>query len=227
MLTAMVLAATLAGMPSPESRSPGGAPPASQPPVTREAPLAEAIAHYATIESYRVTIHSFHGDGEEDIRYYYKQPGYVRMEFIKPHAGALLVFSPASGRVRLWPFGYGHFPELDLSPRNPLIRSPRGQYVNHSDVGALFENTRLLQERGRTEVLGTEILNGRTVVHMVTTGATGVAVDGVHRIEMWMDTATWFPARIVSSDSTGTMIETVTMDALALNPPLPDALFNP
>ena len=227
MLTAMVLAATLAGAPSPESLPPGAALPASQPTVTPEAPLAEAIAHYETVKSYRVTIHSFHGDGEEYIRYYYKKPGYVRMEFIKPHAGALLVFSPTSGRVRLWPFGYGHFPELNLSPRNPLIRSPRGQYVNHSDVGALFENARLLQDQGRTEVRGAEILNGRPVVHMVTTGADGVAVDGVHRIEMWLDTTTWFPVRIVSSDRLGVMIETVTMDALELNPPLPDALFNP
>ena len=227
MLTAMVLAATLAGTPSPESATPGTALPASQPTLTREAPLAEAIAHYETVASYRVTIHSFHGDGEEYIRYYYKRPGYVRMEFIKPHAGALLVFSPASGRVRLWPFGYGHFPELNLSPRNPLIRSPRGQYVNHSDVGALFENTRLLQDQGHTDVRGTEVLDGRTVVHLITTGADGVAVDGVHRIEMWLDTTTWFPVRIVSSDRQGAMIESVTMDGLELNPDLPDVLFNP
>jgi outer membrane lipoprotein-sorting protein len=227
MLTAMVLAATLAGTPSPEIQPLGAARPESQPTVTLRAPLAEAIAHYQTLESYRVVIHSFHGDGEEYIRYYYKRPGYVRMEFIKPHAGALLIYSPSTGRVRLWPFGYGHFPELNLSPRNPLIRSPRGQYVNHSDVGALFENTALLQQKGRTEVLGTEILNGRPVVHMITTGADNVAIDGVHRIEMWLDTTTGFPVRVVSSDRQGAMIETVTMDALELNPSVPDRLFNP
>ncbi len=226
MLIAMVLAATLTGAGAPAS-SPGAAPPEPPPTAMSQAPLADAIAHYQTITSYRVTIHSFHGDGEEHIRYYYKRPGYVRMEFIQPHPGALLVYSPKTGRVRLWPFGFGHFPELNLSPGNPLIRSPRGQHVDHSDIGALFENTRILQEKGGTKVLGNETLDGRAVLHMVTTGADGVAVDTVHRIEMWIDTKTWFPVKIVSSDTHGVMLETVRMDDLALNPELPDALFNP
>lgn len=227
MLTVMVLAATLAGAPSPGSRSPGAALPASQPTVTREAPLAGAIAHFQKLEGYRVTIHSFHGDGEEYIHYYYRKPGWVRMEFIKPHQGALLVYSPRTDRVRLWPFGYGHFPELNLSPANPLIRSPRGQYVNHSDVGALFENTHRIQESGGTQLLGEETVAGHTVLHMLTTGAPGYALDGVHSIEMWLDTETGFPVRIVSRDRMGVLIEDVTMNALELDPPAPDALFNP
>jgi outer membrane lipoprotein-sorting protein len=227
MLTTMVLAATLAGTPAPADPPGNATLPASQPTVTREAPLAEAIAHFRSLEAYRVTIHSFHGDGEEFIRYTYKKPGYVRMEFIKPHAGAVLVYSPLSGRVHLWPFGYGHFPELNLSPTNPLIRSPRGQYVNHSDVGALFENTRKLQESGGTEVLGEEKMHGHMVLHMLTTGARGYVLDGVHSIEMWMDPTTWFPVRIVSRDRMGVLIEDVTMEGLELNPPAPDSLFNP
>ncbi len=225
MLTAMVLAATLAGA-APPGSSPAAAQPASQPAATFPAPLAEAIAHYQTVGGYSVTIDSFYGAGEDVIRYFYKRPGWVRMEFIKPHAGALLVYNPKTDRVRLWPFGRNHF-ELGLSPRNPLIRSPRGQYVNHSDVGALFANTLLLQEKGSTDVLGTELLNGHTVLHLVTTGGPGIAVDGVHRIEMWLDTATWFPLKIISSDTLGAMIETVTMDGLQVDPPMPDALFNP
>ncbi len=66
-------------------------------------PLASAIEHYHTVESYRVTIHSFHADGEEHIRYFYKKPGFVRMEFIRPHDGAVLVYNPLTQRVRLWP----------------------------------------------------------------------------------------------------------------------------
>lgn len=226
MLIAMVLAATLAGTHVPDSL-PGTTLPESQPAVTYTAPLAEAIAHYQTVKTYRVTIRSFPGDGEENIRYYYKKPGYVRMEFIKPHAGALMIYSPKTGRVRLWPFGYGHFPELHLSPTNPLIRSPRGQHVDHSDVGALFENMRILQDSGGTRVLGTETQDSRPVLHMVTTGGDHIAVDGVHRVEMWMDTANWFPVKIVSTDVHGAVLETVFMEGVEINPVLPNALFNP
>ena len=144
-------------------------------------PLAAAIEHYQTVESYRVTIRSFHAGGEEHIRYYFRKPGFVRMEFIRPHDGAVLVYNPSTRRVRLWPFGAGRFPELNLSPGNLLIRSSRGQHVDRSDVGALFENVRALQQSGNTEVSGEESMDGRTVLHLVVTGASNVAVDGVHR----------------------------------------------
>lgn len=218
----MVLTATLAGAAAP------GPPPASAPSAdARAAPVADAIGHFQSIETYRVTIHSFHADGEEHILYYYKKPGYVRMEFIKPHAGAVLIYSPQTQRVRLWPFGQGHFPELDLSPGNPLIRSSRGQHVDRSDIGALFENIRTLQEQGRTELLGNETLDGHAVLHLSTTGSGSFMVAGVHRFEWWLDTTTLFPAKVISRDVHDAILESVSMDALEINPALPDAMFNP
>jgi len=79
MLSALMLAATLTGTP-PD-------------------PLASAIEHYRTVENYRVTIHSMHADGEEYIRYYYKKPGFARMEFIRPHAGTVLIYNPTTQSV--------------------------------------------------------------------------------------------------------------------------------
>ena len=108
----------------------------------------------STVETYQVTIHSFHAGDEEQIRYYYRKPGFVRMEFIRPHAGALLVYSPITQRVRLWPFGVKPFPEVNVSPRNPLIQSPCGENVDQSDIGALFGNVRTLLEHGTVEVMG-------------------------------------------------------------------------
>ncbi len=218
----MVLTATLAGAAVTES-----SPSAALPSNASAAPLANAIAHYQSVDSYRVTIHSFHADGEEHILYYFKRPGYVRMEFIRPHSGALLIYSPKTGRVRLWPFGYGHFPELNLSPGNPLIKSSPGQRVDHSDVGALFENMRILQEHGGTELLGQEMTDGRTVLHLNTTGSGEFAVDGVHRIEWWLDAESLFPIKIMSWNAHGEMLETVNMDALEINLALPDTMFNP
>lgn len=213
----MMLAAALSGTPPPEPPSPAASPD----------PMADAIAHYQTVGSYRVTIHSIHADGEEHILYYYKKPGYVRMEFIRPHSGALLIYSPQTRRVRLWPFGFAHFPELKFSPGNLLIQSTRGQHVDHSDVGALFENIRALQQGGRTEILGEESLEGRKVLHLVTTGAPNDEVAGVHRYELWLDTASQFPSKVISRDMHDAILETVTMEAPEINIPLPDAIFNP
>lgn len=210
MLPALILAAALTG-----------AAPA------RADALDDAIRHFRSVESYRVTIRSTHDDGEEHIRYYYRKPGFVRMEFIRPHAGAVMIYSPDTGRVRLWPFGAGNFPELSLRPGNSIIRSLSGMRVDHSDVGTLFENIRALREPGSTEMLGTETADGRTVLHLKVTGAEGVIVAGVHSSELWLDAATRFPVKVISRDVHDAVIETVVMEGLEVNGKLPEALFDP
>jgi outer membrane lipoprotein-sorting protein len=190
-------------------------------------PLASAIEHYYSVESYRVTIHSTHADGWEQIRYCYRKPGFVRMEFIHPHEGTILVYNPLTRRVRLWPFGTAHFPEFDLSPNNPLMQSSRGQRVDRSDVGALFENVRTLQAGGSVVILGEEIVDGHTILHLVVTGADSFAVADVHRYELWLDTLTRFPVKVISRDQQDAIIETVIMEDLEINATLPDTLFNP
>jgi len=190
-------------------------------------PLAGAIVHFRTLESYRVTIHSLHADGEEHLRYYYQKPGFVRMEFIRPHDGAVLIYSPLTRRVRMWPFGVGHFPELNLSPGNPLIESSRGQHVDRSDVGALFENVRNLQTGGSAEILAEENVDGHATLHLLVTGTGNFAVAGVHRYELWLDTANQFPIKVISRDGRDAIIETVMMEALEINVSLPESLFNP
>lgn len=209
-----------------------GTPPSGTPPDL----LTSAIEYFHTVESYRVTIHSTHTDGEEHIRYCYRRPGFVRMEFIRPHDGAVLVYNPVTRRVYLWPFGAGRFPEFNLSPGNPLIRSSRGQKVDRSDVGALFENVRALQAGGHTEILGDtkntcpgtrESMCGHMILHLVVTGAGSFAVADVHRYELWLDTVTQFPLKVISRDQQNAIIETVTMEALEINVTLPEELFNP
>jgi outer membrane lipoprotein-sorting protein len=211
-LSSLILAAALTGA------SPTGAPPD---------PLTSAIEHFRTVETYRVTIRSTHADGEEHIRYYYRKSGFVRMEFIRPHAGAVMIYSPDTRRVRLWPFGAGNFPELSLKPENSIIRSLSGMRVDHSDVGTLFENIRALREKGSSEMFGEETMDGRTVLHFIVRGDDGCTVADVHSSEMWLDAASQFPAKVISRDIDGAIIETVMMEALEINKELPEILFNP
>lgn len=196
--------------------------------ATRLPPLADAIEHFRSVETYQVTLRSAHAEGESQLRYSYRKPGFVRMDFIRPHAGAVLVYSPLTRRVRLWPFGAGRFPELTLSPRNPLVQGPGGQSVDRSDVGALYENVRTLLQQGQVETRGeTRMADGRTALHLVVTGAPGVTVAGVHRYELWLGTASRFPVKVVSRSPADAVIETVVMDDLEINAPLPAALFDP
>jgi len=95
-------------------------------------PVAEALESFRSLSTYSVTLRSGSGKAEEVIRYFYKKPGYVRMEFITPHSGALLVYNPLSKTVRLRPFGFAKAFTLTLSPQNRLVRSARGHTADAS-----------------------------------------------------------------------------------------------
>lgn len=78
-----------------------------------------------------------------------------------PFKGAVLVYSPSTKKVRLRPLGALRFPAFTLAPENHLVRSSSGHRVDRSDIGALLQNVKELQERGATEVLGEETVEGR------------------------------------------------------------------
>lgn len=186
--------------------------------------LLKAIDNYRQIESYAVTIHSTSGNNIQNIRYYYKKPGFVRMDFINPHDGAVLIYNPITRRANLWPFGIGHFPRLNLSPTNSLIRGDGGQRIDHSDMGTLFENIRALAIAGTTE----NNVSDQGDVHMIITGAINrLSNEGVHRYELWLDLKNEFPRKVISYDHQNGVIETVVMESPKTNAQLPDGLFNP
>ncbi len=190
-------------------------------------PISDAIERYRDVAAYRTTMKSSSGGRTEIIRYFFRKPGYVRMEFVQPYKGAVLIYDPAGGRARLWPFGYRSFPSLTLSPESSLIQSPTGQRVDRSDVGALYRNIRAMQEHGKTEVAGAETVGGKETLHVIVEGDGRFSVDGVHRYQLWVERETRFPIRISSQDADGRLIETVELDELEIDPGFPADFFEP
>ncbi|MCW3478172.1 DUF1571 domain-containing protein [Neisseriaceae bacterium JH1-16] len=189
-------------------------------------PVATALQRFARLSSYRVTIRSTAGNGAlQVVRYYYRAPGRVRMEFVMPHAGAVLIYDPATRKVRLWPFGPDTLPVLTLAPDNPLLRGDNDHRVDRSDVGALLANLHALGDAGRINVVGDEQVGRWSATRLEIIGAPGSVVAGVHRYLVWLAVGTLFPVKVISYDGHGKMLETVLMDDVVLDAPLPDALF--
>ena len=189
-------------------------------------PIQSAIEHYQDIVSYQAVVKSSSGGKTEIMRYYFRKPGYVRMEFVKPFNGAVLIYDPARKQARLWPFGYRSFPAFTMSPENRLIQSSTGQRVDRSDIGALFRNVQALQKHGKTEIVGIEPVNGKETVHVTVEGDQEFSVEAVHRFQLWLDQATAFPLKISSYDAAGQLIEVVEMGELQINPQFPDDFFD-
>ncbi|WP_245956843.1 DUF1571 domain-containing protein [Edaphovirga cremea] len=216
-------------------------------------PIILAQQHFDQMGSYQVRILSTSAKGERNnIRYSYRKPGYVRMDFTEPHPGAVLVYNPSTNAVRLWPFGIGKFPVLNLSPTNSLIRDQSGHRVDQSDIGTLLRNIHSLQQSGgKTTVIGNETLpeqsasskqsisskqsvsskqsisSNQSALHVSIRGPQGVTVSNVHRYEIWLESSHDFPLKVVSYDVNDQLMESVLMDAIVVNVHFPADFFTP
>jgi len=189
-------------------------------------PISVAMDRYRAVESYQVTLKSYAADEIEIIRYAYKKPGFVRMDFEQPYNGAVLIYDPLKKQVRLWPFGLKLF-ALTLSPENRLVQSRTGKRVDKSDLGALWQNVKTLRENGEARVVGHETVNGTQLLRITVTGRENFVVDNVHRFDIWLEENTSFPAKVVSHGADGELIETVLFEDLKVNPELARDVFNP
>ena len=189
-------------------------------------PLDTALARYRTVASYRVTLHSHSTDSAETIEYFYKRPGFVRMEFIKPHKGAVLVYNPVRKEAKLKPFGFIKPLVLTLDPDNPLIISSRGHRVDASDIGKLLETAKELRNKGKISAKEFAGAEGQNWVIVDIEGDAGVTVAGsVHRCVFWLDAQTYLPSRTITYDERGALVEDVTLDNLVLDVSLSDSFF--
>jgi hypothetical protein len=188
--------------------------------------VADAQARFDALANYQVTVISTSPGAEPvEVLYGYCKPGFVRMDFVRPHAGATLTFSPESGKVKLWPFGFGTFPRLTLSPNSPMIQSPHGHRVDQSDIGALLVNVRALQQHGDTQVVGAETLGTHQTAHVIVSGKPGRLVTGVSRYALWFDLSHGLPVKVASEGASREPIETVLMEHLCID--VAQALLRP
>jgi len=188
-------------------------------------PIAAAIDNYKNVNAYSVTLRSKSENNSETIKYYYKKPGFVRMEFIEPHSGALLVYDPFKKLVILRPFNSLKSFVLNLRPDDFLVRSSKGHTVAESDIGALLKRVSELQKNGTTDVQGQEDIGGRKAVLVSVEGQKGSSVDGTHKYLLWLEKGSFMPLRVKAFDSSDKLSEDVMMDDLRINPELPEHYF--
>lgn len=187
-------------------------------------PIDDALSAFRDLQSYSVTLKA-QTDRTETIKYHYKKPGYVRMEFEEPHKGALLAYDPHAKEVTLRPFGLLRSFKMRLSPESSIIRSSRGHTVDESDIGALLDTVDRLRKNGTVEVKGTEEAAGRTATLVEVRGKDGYEVDGINRYRLWFDEESRLPVRVEAYDAQGEALEKVEMTELEIDPEFPADFF--
>ncbi|MBI5643191.1 MAG: DUF1571 domain-containing protein [Deltaproteobacteria bacterium] len=193
--------------------------------VVSNSPLSASMESFNTLENYAVTIRSS-GDGStEAIKYFYKKPGFIRMEFIEPHKGAVLIYNPYTKRVKLRPFGFFKSFVMDLSPDDSLIKSSKGHRIDKSDIGTLLKNARMLGEDGDIKALRKEVVGGKSA-RVVSVRGRGKTVGGVGSLLLWIDEKSHLPLKVASYAPDGKLIEEVLMEDLRINQAFPADFFS-
>jgi outer membrane lipoprotein-sorting protein len=193
-------------------------------PFKGTSPLQKARDAFQELHTYTAIINSYTG-GKERIRYFYKKPGFIRMEFISPHKGALLLYNPKTEKVRLRPFGRIKPLILTVKPENRLIISPRGHRVDESHIGALINNAFELLNIGQMRVKGRELVKGREAIVVEVTAHEGFESQGINRHILWLDTVHHLPVRAEGYNAEGELLEGVYMDELIPGATISNELF--
>jgi len=180
--------------------------------------LNHAVEKYAKVESYRVTLRSKSSRGVEVIKYSYKKPGYIRMEFETPHHGTVVTYDPREKKVHIQPFKSIESFHFIFNPSSSIVKSSRGHRVDESDIGTLLKTAAELGKKGTVEKTGSEKINGRLADIVTVTGAGGRTVEkDVNRYVLYLERATGLPIKVESFGVDGEIIESVLMDDLEVN----------
>ncbi len=189
-------------------------------------PLATALESYKNVSTYSVTLRAWTDGKKEVIRYYFKRPEHVRMEFITPHKGAVLVYNPEQGKVRIRPFGFLKPLVFSFNPDSGFVKSAKGHRVDESDIGVLLKAADEIKSHGKLETLGTEKVAGREALVVSVTGDGGYTVYGtINRYILWLDRELNLPLKGEAFGVEGELIERVLMDDLEVGVEFEEGFF--
>lgn len=189
-------------------------------------PISIAVEHFNRLDSYRVMLKARGPELSEIIRYYYRRPGFVRMELVKPFHKTILLYDPRMREVTLIPLGWSEHFAFTLDPGNRFIRSSGGHRIDESDIGALLKSVQLLQKNGVTHARGKEDVGERRAIRLDIKGKEDYTINGIHAYHLWLDEEHYLPLKVAAFDMMGRIVEEVLMDDLEINIDLPEDFFH-
>ena len=178
--------------------------------------LSEMTEKFNALTNYTTLLDS-EGEGERSkIFYTYKKPGFVRMDFIQPHKGAMLIFNPTTNKVSLRPLAKWFF-TFNLDPGNRLITDAKGHTVDQSDIGALIRSMVASAREGSVTHLPPETQEGLLCPRLRVEGAKTTYL-------VWIHPELRLPVKVVKLFSGGGK-EVVFLWNLTVDAAIDDTLF--
>jgi outer membrane lipoprotein-sorting protein len=196
-------------------------------PLDAETLLQKIVASYAGIKDYQAGVEdrTYHRDGSfktKKFLYTFKKPGFIRLDFITPYSGMVLVYPDKNGEVAIRPAGFP-FLKFHLALDNPFLRVASGQRLDQTDLGLLIKNighSLTDQRRGSAEV----VEEGEYIrVKVLADNHFQKGVETLYRF--LIDQKLWLPVQVEESTPKGRLERKIILQNLRTNIGLPDSFF--
>ena len=196
-------------------------------------PDAESIVErmrsaYSLVTDYRadMEVRTFgsHGSFETDrFVYSFRKPKMIRLDFISPHPGFIIVYPDENGKAVVRPSGFAQFLTLHLSPDNPLLKVTAGQSIDKTDIGLLIDHiSRSLGAEGRGPAM---VSDEKGLLRIRVLALNHFRRDVVTLYDFGIDKGLWLPVEVKEMTPEGDLKRTVSFHNLKTNAGIPESLF--
>ncbi len=189
--------------------------------------LKKMEAAYARVEDYQmnVEVKNYKNGGSSEIQkflYTFKKPKWIRIDFESPHSGMILIYPDKDGKVKVESPGLAHIFKFDLSPENPLLRTPFGQRIDQTSLELLIQNiSHSLTDQRRGPVHINE--NAHVRIRVLATNHFRKSVVTLY--QFFIDKHLWLPVKVEESTPEGQLERTITFRNLRINTGVQDHFF--
>lgn len=161
---------------------------------------------------------------ERKLRYTYKKPGAIRLDFAQPHAGMTVVYPDPDGKVAVRPLSWLPFFILHRDPGDPRTQVSPGQQIHQTDLGLLIRNIRRSVNEGRKGEVAVSSQANRILLTVLADNHFRQGV--VTRYSFVINRELWLPEKVEEYDSEGRLERVIVFHDLTVNPGIPDSFFH-
>ena len=193
-----------------------------------EAVLQKMETAYHDVKNYQteVEITFFEKDGSlktERSLYTFKKPKWIRLDFVSPHAGMVVVYPDENGQVLIRPGGLLSLFTFHRMLDDPMLANTFGQQIDQTDIGLLIANIRHSvtdQRRGPVSILEDK---GTIQIQVLADDHFRKGVET--RYQFVISKELWLPVEVGESTANGVQEGRIIFRNLQTNISVPDGLF--
>ncbi len=184
---------------------------------------------YAAVNDYRTNleVREYAPDGaveEKKLRYTYRKPGLIRLDFEQPHEGMVIVYPDRDGKVAVRPVNWLPFVILHKEPGDPQAQVSPGQRIDQTDLGLLIKNIKRSVNEGRK---GPVTVSSDDNTIAITVLAEDHFLPNKQTLYTFViDKTLWLPVETRERDPEGRLKRTVSFHDLRVNLGFPEAFFH-